>query len=202
MRLVIATTNVHKIRELRAMLKGKTSLDIFSTLDFPNYVAPEETESTFEGNATIKAIHAAKTLNCLALADDSGLVIPALKGAPGVYSARYAGPEATDAENRHKLLKEMHSLHDIARNGYYECVLALATPEGIRKVARGVCEGTITTKEQGGRGFGYDPLFIKHEYGKTFAELEEDVKNRVSHRRKAFDKLLITLQQIDEALLH
>jgi XTP/dITP diphosphohydrolase len=201
MQLVIASRNVHKIRELRAMLKGKTQFDIFSCLDFPTYVPPFETEKTFEGNASLKAMHAARTLNCWVLADDSGLVIPALNGAPGVYSARYAGPQATDAENRQKLLREMQSLNDVQRQGYLECVLALASPEGLKKCVRGVCEGMITAQEQGGRGFGYDPLFMKHEYGKTFAELNEEVKNRISHRRKAFDRLLITLQQVEASLM-
>jgi XTP/dITP diphosphohydrolase len=179
------------------MLKGKTTFDILSCLDFPQYTPPEETEDTFEGNATLKALHAARSLKQWVLADDSGLVIPALNGAPGIYSARYAGPHATDADNRKKLLAQMQHLHDVQRQGYFECVLALASPEGIKKCVKGISEGMITSKEQGSRGFGYDPLFIKHEYGKTFAELSEEIKNRVSHRRKAIDKLLITLQQIE-----
>src|SRR5437016_4406641 len=110
MQLIIASKNMHKIREFRAMLKGIADLDILSLLDFPLYIPPEESETTFEENATLKALHAAKILNKWTLADDSGLVVPALKGAPGVYSARYAGINATDKENRKKLLHDMQSL--------------------------------------------------------------------------------------------
>lgn len=194
--LVIATTNVHKVRELRAMLKSFPELDLLSLRDFPDYIPPEETGKTFEENAVIKAVHAAKTLNSWALADDSGLVVPALNGAPGIFSARYAGQDATDLDNRKKLLEEMRDLPEEARSAFFECTIALADPSGLKQVSRGICEGSILTQERGGGGFGYDPLFIKHEYNKTFAELEETIKNRVSHRRKALDKMLLALEKI------
>lgn len=198
MQLVIASRNVHKIRELRAMLKAYKFLDILSLLDFPNYAPLPENGKTLEENATIKAIHAAKTLGRLTLADDTGLVIPALQGAPGVFSARYAGENATDPENRKKLLSEMKNILDPDRQGYFECWLAIATPHGLKKCVRGVCEGNILTEEKGGKGFGYDSLFVKYEYGKTFSELEENVKNRISHRRKALDKLHLLLESLAE----
>ncbi len=195
MELLIATTNGHKIREIKAYLKQLRTYDIYSLLDFPNYSPPEETGETFEENATLKAKHAASELHMWTLADDSGLVVPSLKGAPGIYSARYAGPKATDKDNRKKLLQEMSSLEGIARNAFFECCLVLCSPAGeIKKCVHGSCEGSIIAKEQGGRGFGYDPLFKKHDYNQTFSELSESIKNQVSHRAKALSKLLIYLE--------
>lgn len=194
--IVIASTNMHKIREFKAMLKGFTNLDIRSLVDFPDYIAPEEVGKTFEENAILKAVHAAKTLQRIVLADDSGLTVPALKGAPGIFSARYAGNQATDLENRKKLLSEMAHLVDEERDAYYECCIAIATPENLIKTAKGTCEGTIALKDKGGSGFGYDPIFIKHGYNKSFAELGDEVKNRVSHRRKSLDKILPTLESL------
>lgn len=196
MQLVIASRNVHKIRELRGMLKAYKFLDILSLLDFPHYIPLPETGKTLEENATQKALHAAKTLNRWTLADDTGLIVPALQGAPGVFSARYAGENATDPDNRKKLLTEMKDILEPHRQGYFECWLAIAAPQGLKKSVRGVCEGTILTEEKGGKGFGYDSLFVKYEYGKTFSELEENVKNRISHRRKALDKLHLLLESL------
>lgn len=194
--LVIASTNMHKVREFRTMLKSFARFDLLSLCDFPNYAPPEETGKTFEENAALKAEHAAKTLNRWVIADDSGLVVPALNGAPGVYSARYAGNDATDLENRKKLLDEMQHLMEEDRQAFFECCIVLASPEGIKKCVRGTCEGALLTKDRGGGGFGYDPLFIKHGYNKTFAELTESVKNRISHRRKALDKMVLSLESL------
>lgn len=200
MQLVIASRNVHKIRELRAMLKAYKFLDVLSLLDFPHYIPLPETGKSFEENSSQKAVHAAKTLNRWALADDTGLVVPALQGAPGIYSARYAGEYATDRENRKKLLTEMKNIAEPDRQGYFECWIAIAAPQGeLKKCVRGVCEGTILSEEKGGKGFGYDSLFVKYEYGKTFSELEETLKNRISHRRKALDKLHLFLESIGQA---
>ncbi len=194
--LVIASTNMHKIREFKAMLKSNTALDLRSLLDFPDYVPLPETGATFEENAILKATHAASTLNKWVLADDSGLVVPSLGGIPGVFSARFAGDDATDLDNRKKLLEKMQHLLDDDRNAYFECCIALASPAGLKKVARGLCEGTLLMQDKGGSGFGYDPLFIKHGYSKSFAELEESTKNRISHRRKALDKIIPSLESI------
>jgi XTP/dITP diphosphohydrolase len=198
MQLVIASRNLHKIRELRAMLKEYRHLDALSLLDFPDYVPPPEGDGSFAENAAEKALHAAKALGQWTLSDDSGLVVPALQGAPGIRSARYAGETATDAENRGKLLFEMRSLADLDRQAYYECSLAIASPKGLEKSVRGLCEGTILAEPRGNRGFGYDPLFVKYEYGKTFAEIEETLKNRISHRRKALTKLHVFLLSLGE----
>lgn len=195
MKLILATTNVHKIREFKLLLKPLLScLDLYSLRDFPDYVPPEETGATFEENAIIKAKTAAVALNAWVLSDDSGLVVPALKGAPGVFSARFAGKEASDSDNRKKLLKEMEGLVDQMRQAYFECVLTLASKNGEVKCVSGKCEGEIALKERGRNGFGYDSLFIKHDYQKTFAELEEEVKNKISHRGKAFAKFLLLLE--------
>lgn len=196
MEIVLASTNLHKIRELREMLKHLTHLELLSLHSFPQMNDVEETGSSFQENAILKAEITAKQLNKWVLADDSGLVVPALNGEPGIYSRRYAGLTATDAENRQKLLNSMQGLSEFERSAYYECCLALASPEGLKKCVTGICEGYILTKERGRHGFGYDALFIKYDYEKTFAELDETTKNRVSHRRKAFERLVNFLEAL------
>lgn len=196
MEIILASTNLHKVREFKEMFKLMPRHELISLRWFPDYIPPEETELTFEGNAILKAVHAAKQLNRWVLADDSGLVVPALQGAPGVYSRRYAGPEASDEENRQKLLKDMKHLSEESRAAYYECALALASPEGLKKSVTGKCEGMIIHEPRGKNGFGYDPLFIKHDYDKTFAQLDDAVKGRISHRRKAFERLCLFLEAL------
>jgi XTP/dITP diphosphohydrolase len=188
MEIVLATHNVHKVRELREMLKTVPAIEILTLRQFPDFEPVEEDQETFEGNALKKAREAAKFLKKPVLAEDSGLVVPAIGGAPGVFSKRYAGPKGNDADNRKKLLKAMEGLTDVARNAFFQCVLVFVHPSGEEKIFSGVTEGTILTQERGGHGFGYDSLFLKHDYDKTFAEMDEATKNRVSHRRKAFDK--------------
>ncbi len=196
--LIIASTNVHKIREFKAMLKSNHRFDLRSLRDFPDYIPPPEIGATFEENAVLKATYASMALNRWVIADDSGLVVPSLGGIPGVYSARFAGNDATDVDNRKMLLQKMEHLLEEDRHAYYECCIVLASPSGVKKCVRGICEGTLLTAEKGGGGFGYDPLFIKHGYNKTFAELEEATKNRISHRRKALDKLILSLESVLE----
>lgn len=189
MHIVIASHNIHKLREIRSILKTLYRGDLLTLADFPHYTPPEETGTTFQENAVLKAVHAANTLHTWVLADDSGLVVPALQGAPGIRSARYAGERATDSENRKKLLTALQPLTEEQRMAYYECWIALASPDGLKKCVRGTSEGSLLTQERGGGGFGYDPLFVKHEYSKTFSEMDETLKNRISHRRKALDKI-------------
>lgn len=196
MEIVIASRNLGKIREFREMLGVVPNLDINSLLSFPNYEPPEETGSTFVENAELKAIHAAKSLNKYVLADDSGLVVPALNGDPGPRSRRYAGEEATDRENRQKLLRDLADKKGLGRQAFFECTLIVAGPEGVLKKVVGRCEGSIAEEERGRYGFGYDPIFIKNDYDKTFGELTEDVKNRISHRRKAVDALIPFLESL------
>jgi XTP/dITP diphosphohydrolase len=196
MQLVIASKNVHKIRETKAILQQFKHLDILTLLDFPEYQSPEEGNKSFDENAILKATTAAKTLNKWVIADDSGLVVPSLNGFPGVVSSRFAGKNATDKDNRLKLLEAMQDLNDENRNAYYHCSMALSSPTELKKCISATCEGTIIKKERGGGGFGYDPLFIKHEYSKTFGELEDSIKNCVSHRRRALDKILLILESV------
>lgn len=194
MEIVIASANLHKIREFREMLKPLNGVEVLSLSHFPDYHPPEETGLTFLENAVLKAEHAANALGKLVLADDSGLVVPALNGQPGVYSRRYAGEKATDRENRKKLLEVMSSYEDLERSAYFECALALARPGQLIKSLSATIEGVILHEERGSNGFGYDSLFLKHDYDKTLAELDESVKNRISHRHKAFQRLLPSLE--------
>lgn len=196
MQLILASNNVHKLREFRDMLKAYPSLDILSLLNFPQYHPIEEEGKTFQENAIQKAVHAASELQNWVLADDSGLVVPALNGAPGIYSRRYAGGDATDAENRKKLLEAMQHLSGLQRTAYFECCLAIASPEGVKKSVTGISSGTVAYEERGRNGFGYDSLFIKNEYDKSFAEIDEATKNRISHRHKALEKLIPFLETI------
>lgn len=207
MDIILVTTNLHKLREFKEMFKRLTRLQLSSLHPFPDYTPPEETGATFKENAALKASHAAKELQSWVLADDSGLVVPALKGQPGVHSRRWAGLHATDLENCQKLLREMEGFEGETRVAYFECALAVASPDGSVKCFEGSCEGRIATELRGRHGFGYDPLFIKTDYEKTYAELDESIKNRISHRRKAFDRLLPFLESLnvafpDNALLH
>jgi XTP/dITP diphosphohydrolase len=196
MKLGIASANSNKIREFKNLLSGFLKIELVSMRDYPNYTPPEETGSTFEENAIIKALDFAKFIQGYALADDSGLVVPALNGEPGVKSARYASHDATDAENRAKLKLALAKISEKDRQAYFTCTLALANPMGIKKIATGFCEGYLILEERGNNGFGYDSLFIRHDYNKTFAELDSQVKDKISHRRKAFDKMLPFLQNL------
>lgn len=199
MDLVIATKNTHKFRELRSLLKSLGGrYDLYSLNDFPEYHPPIENGQTFEENATLKAMHAAKALGRAVIADDSGLVVPALWGEPGVFSARYAGEKATDKENRQKLLNAIKGWDELQRAAYFECCLVLASPSTVKKVVRGICEGTIVPTEKGRNGFGYDSIFVKQGHHMTFGELEEQVKNQISHRAKAFEKLRVFLEAFSE----
>jgi XTP/dITP diphosphohydrolase len=203
LKLLIASTNLNKVREFRHMLKPIKGLDVYSLLDFPDFKPREEVGDSFEEIVSIKALDAAKHTGLLTIADDSGLVVPAIKGEPGVVSARYAGPNASDEDNRRKLLTRMAGLRDDARDGYFICSIALADPDRVIKVVSGKCEGRILDQNRGGNGFGYDPLFLKHDYGKTFAEMDEALKNRISHRHKALDKMMPYLQeQVERHVSH
>lgn len=199
MEIILATWNLHKIREIKDMLKPLKHIDLITLHAFPTYIPPEETGKTFKENAILKAEHAAKHLNKYAIADDSGLVVQGLQGEPGVYSSRYAGLDATDAGNRKKLLEHMQNFKSSDdRSAYFECTLALASPTGLVKSVTGICEGHIINEERGRNGFGYDSLFVKNDYEKTFAEIDEVTKNRISHRRKAIERLLTLLETFNK----
>ena len=197
--LVLATTNKNKVKEFQEMV-GDFPVEIRSIADFGTIPECIEDGETFDDNAYKKALHTAKILGLPAIADDSGLEVEALNGAPGVYSARYAGENATDADNCEKLLKEMQGVSN--RKAAFKCVLSIAVPSGPALTYEGSCEGTILEEKRGESGFGYDPLFYFEEFGKTFAECNSEEKNKVSHRGRAlaevraeFDKVVKWLDQ-------
>lgn len=197
--IVLATSNQNKIREIRDLLKD-FPVQIKSVADFGPMPEPIEDGETFDDNAYKKALHYARVLGVPCLADDSGLVVDALGGRPGVYSARYAGPEATDQSNCDKLLAEMVDQNN--RDARFVCVLSLATPTGPALTWEGQCDGEITRERRGQSGFGYDPVFFYPEFGKTFAEVSMAEKSTVSHRGRAlaefaaeFDKVQVWLRQ-------
>ena len=193
MELFVATRNRNKVRELTALLH-ETALTLLSYRDFKDLPTIIEDGATMRENAITKATVLAKHTKLLTIADDSGLEVDALGGRPGVMSARYSGLEATDRENNEKLLAELKGVPDEKRTARFRCVIALATPGELVAVVEGVCEGRIATQERGSKGFGYDPLFVKEEYTKTFAELPLDIKNRVSHRALALEKALMAIE--------
>ena len=191
--IVLATRNGGKIKEFQEMLKD-FPVEIKNLNDFGPIPEVEEDGETFDDNAYKKALFAAKVLGLPAIADDSGLVVEALDGAPGVKSARYAGEKATDQDNINKLLKELEGQGN--RKAAFECVLSIAVPSGPALTYEGRCEGEITLQPQGDAGFGYDPVFYYPEYGKTFAEISGDEKNRVSHRGRALAELVSEFDKV------
>lgn len=184
--IVLATSNKNKIREIQQVLKD-FPVEIKSLSDFGPLPGVVEDGATFDDNAYKKALHYAKVLGLPALADDSGLVVEALDGKPGVYSARYAGENATDEENCEKLLHELGTTQN--RKAAFVCVLSIAVPSGPALTYEASCDGIILEQPKGEGGFGYDPLFFFEPLGKTFAELTLEEKNRVSHRGKVLSEL-------------
>lgn len=183
MRLVIATRNRHKLEEIQAILDQPT-LHLLSSFDFPDVPDVEETGTTFEENAALKARALAAATGLWAMGDDSGLEVDALGGAPGVYSARYAGLPAVDyAANNRKLLAALAGHNN--RRARFRTVLALAAPDGRLFTVEGTCPGTIADAPRGEGGFGYDPLFIPDGASVAFAEMPAAEKNRISHRGRA-----------------
>ncbi|AFV10662.1 non-canonical purine NTP pyrophosphatase [Thermacetogenium phaeum DSM 12270] len=183
-KLVIASRNRGKIAEYGEMLRD-LPVEILSLADFPDLPEVRETGRTFRENALIKARAAAAATGLIALADDSGLEVDYLNGAPGVYSSRYAGPEQNDEANNRKLLAALEGVPMARRGARFRCVIAIVTPEGREFLSEGVCDGRISLAPRGRAGFGYDPLFLVPSLGKTFAELGPEVKNRISHRAQA-----------------
>jgi XTP/dITP diphosphohydrolase len=183
--LLVATQNQGKIRELRELL-AETRYRLRGLDEFPDVPEAEETETTFAGNAALKAAEYARQTGLLTLADDSGLAVAVLKGAPGVYSARYGGPGLDDAGRVEFLLQELRQVPEGQRQAQFVCVMALATPCGdIIYTAEGVCPGKLVFAPTGDGGFGYDPIFVPEGYANTFGELPKEVKNSLSHRAKA-----------------
>jgi XTP/dITP diphosphohydrolase len=188
MTVVLATRNKKKVEEISRIFEG---YDIrFLTVDsFPGCPEVEEDGKTFRQNAVKKAVRIAKYTGCPAIADDSGLEVKALGGAPGVFSARYAGDDADDRKNLHKLLSNMKGLWAEHRQARFVCCIAFALPDGSYKTFTGYSEGRIAKKPKGFNGFGYDPVFYPSGYRRTFAEMPDTEKDALSHRGKALSRL-------------
>lgn len=189
--IVLATGNAGKIRELSAMLAEYVpGIRVLGLADFPEIGDIQETGTTFEENARIKAAAVAAATGMVAVADDSGLSVDALGGAPGVYSARYSGADATDEKNVLKLLGALADVADAQRGCHFACVMLAVTPGGQELIGRGAWQGRVTHAPAGNGGFGYDPVFFDEELGLTAAEMDAQVKNSRSHRGLAVRDML------------
>lgn len=190
-RLVVATHNPGKARELAAILENRFEL---VTAGEVGLAEPEETETTFVGNALLKARAAARASGLVAIADDSGLSVAALDGAPGVYSARWAGPDKDFAVAMRKVEERIEATESDDRAAWFTCALAVAWPdEGPMLVVEGRVDGRLTFPGRGSRGFGYDPIFVPEGHAQTFGEMEPAAKDAMSHRARAFEKLKAAL---------
>jgi XTP/dITP diphosphohydrolase len=186
--LLVATNNAGKVREL-AQLLSDLPLRLRLLSEFGDIPEAVESGATFAENAALKAIHYSARSGLLTLSDDSGLVVDALGGRPGVFSARYAGPQATYAERMERLLGELAATGDGERRARFVCVIALADPStGVVKTFDGACEGRIAHAPRGTAGFGYDPIFIPEGHAQTFGELPDEIKQTISHRARALAK--------------
>ncbi len=186
--VVIATRNSGKLREIRQIL-APLGLKVLSLEDFPEIPDILEDGRTFGENAVKKAAAVARGTGRTSIADDSGLAVDSLGGSPGVFSSRYAGEGATDADRYNKLLREMAGVPAGRRGAAFVCALAVVSPEGRAEVVEGECRGEIAFSPRGPHGFGYDPVFLIPALAKTMAELEPEAKNRISHRARALEKL-------------
>lgn len=186
--VVLATRNRGKLREFERLLDG-LDIGLHPLSDFTHAGEVEENGETFEENAVKKAKEVSGATGLVAIADDSGLVVDALDGRPGVMSARYAGKDATDSDNNQKLLEELKGVSREKRSAAFVCIIAAADPSGRVVTAAGRCDGLIAFEPRGEGGFGYDPLFYLPDQGCTMAELPPDLKNSISHRGRAVKKL-------------
>jgi len=196
-RVVLATNNAKKLTELRRIVGAAASdVAVLSLADVEPYPEPAETETTFEGNALLKARACVVATGLAALADDSGLAVDRLNGMPGVRSARWSGPDATDASNNELLLRQLFDLAAADRGAQFVCAMALVLPDGSEHVRLGTMSGRLTSAAVGENGFGYDPLFVADGYDRTTAELDADAKDAISHRGQAIRAIVPVL--IDE----
>ena len=197
MRVVVGTRNRHKVREIAVLLEEKElGIEVVPIDDLAPAVELVENEATFEGNALAKARQAAAACGLPALADDSGIEVDALAGAPGVFSARWAGEPCDDRRNNQKLLRELAGVADGQRTARYRCAAAFVDPAAHVELLRaGACEGIVLDAPRGSGGFGYDPLFLLPSLGLTMAEIDLATKNRLSHRAAAFRALAQALRE-------
>lgn len=195
MKLVLATHNRHKAQEIGRMLAGMR-VQIATLDEFPGFEEVEEDGETLEANAAKKALYAARATKTWCLADDTGLEVEALRGAPGVYSARYAGPDCDFKANNAKLLRELKGVPAPKRNAVFRCVMALASPEEKVILEEGRLPGVIATEMRGANGFGYDAAFFLPEKNRTLAELTMEEKNELSHRGRALEKIKTRIEDV------
>lgn len=191
--IVLASRNEHKIIELRETL-SELDIELNSALDFPNLKEVEEDKLTLEGNALTKARYVYEETGLPALADDTGLEVDALDGRPGVFSARFAGENASYQDNVEKLLNELAGVDLKDRGAQFRTVVALMSDQGTHTF-EGICRGVILTEQHGDKGFGYDPVFQPRGYKQTFAEMDSEIKNKISHRGKAIQQLFAWLKK-------
>ena len=196
-RLLIATTNPGKMREIAGMLE-RLPLDLVSLEDLPVILEPEETGSTFAENARLKALYYHEATGLPSVADDSGLVIAALDGAPGIHSARWGGPNKDFGLAMARVNEELEAAGALDRRANFTCALALAAPDGTAQSFEGKIFGTLIWPPRGTRGFGYDPIFVPDGYAETFGEMEPALKNALSHRMRAFEQLMAETYAADE----
>jgi XTP/dITP diphosphohydrolase len=189
-KLVVATHNSGKARELAEILENRFQLVTAGDVGLPE---PDETESTFAGNALLKARAAADASGLIALADDSGLSVAALDGAPGIYSARWAGPQKDFAQAMAKVEERLQETASDDLSAWFTCALAVAWPQGPAVVVEGRVDGLLTFPARGDRGFGYDPIFVPEGHAETFGEMDPQAKDAMSHRARAFAKLRAAL---------
>ncbi|WHY84913.1 XTP/dITP diphosphatase [Neobacillus novalis] len=195
--VIIATKNPGKAREFEHIFASR-GIVVRTLLDFPEIPDVEETGSTFEENAILKAEAVSKALNKMVIGDDSGLMVDALEGRPGIYSARYAGEPKNDQNNTDKVLSELKDVPEVERTARFYCALAVAVPGQETITVSGTCEGRILEERRGSNGFGYDPVFYVPEQGAAMAELSSDEKNKISHRANALKKLDVVLDSVLE----
>ena len=190
--IVLATRNRHKLRELTEILQGMEIM-LLGIDAFPDCPEVEEDGKTFAENALKKARFVAEHTGRITMADDSGLEVDFLGGAPGIYSARYAGVQGNDLLNNEKLLNELKGVPEKKRGAQFHCVIAIVAPDGRQHVAEGICRGTVISQPKGAKGFGYDPIFFYEPFGLTFSEMGAEQKNSISHRSLAIQELKKTL---------
>jgi len=193
-KILVASNNSHKINEIKNIL-GTKKYKIYSLLDLNIISDPIESGKTFYDNALIKALEARKYSDLIIIADDSGLIVPILNNEPGIYSKRYAGKNASDDENNKLLIENIKQFDEKERRATFVTSICLLIGEKDYEI-KGVCEGKIILSEIGTNGFGYDPIFYIEEYKKTFAQLEEEEKNKISHRGNAIRKLKVILEEL------
>ncbi|MBW4827609.1 MAG: RdgB/HAM1 family non-canonical purine NTP pyrophosphatase [Clostridiaceae bacterium] len=195
-KIILSTGNIDKIEEIKDILKD-LPFSIYSKKEVGfGGLEVEEDGDTLEENAIKKAMAISERVDGIVIADDTGLFVDKLKGAPGVYSSRYAGEDVSYEDNNRKLLKELEGIPLEERTAKFETVITIVTEDKKIKTVYGECRGRIGFETKGSRGFGYDPLFIVDGYGKTFAQLGEEVKNKISHRAKALEKLKKELEKL------